>query len=200
MASPPLVATAVRLRITLRRSKPAIWREVLVPTSMTMLTLHQTIQAAMGWYDEHLFEFDTGDDRIGVPDPDWDDVPAKSARKVRLASLLRRGLRRFSYLYDFGDNWEHLIEVKREIPLLPGEEVPILLAGQRRCPPEDVGGLGGFEEFLAAMADPKHPEHSAVMTWHDGPFDPDDIDLKRINRRLAVIAQRRQRTVRHGRP
>jgi hypothetical protein len=134
-----------------------------------------------------------------VPDPDWDDVPAKSARKVRLGSLLRRGLRRFSYLYDFGDNWEHLIEVKRKIPLLPGEEVPILLAGQRRCPPEDVGGLGGFEEFLAAMADPNHPEHGAMMTWHDGPFDPDDIDLERINRRLAVISQRRRTATGHRR-
>jgi hypothetical protein len=67
MASPSLIATAVRLRITLKRSKPAIWREVLVPNSMTMLTLHQTIQAAMGWYDEHLFEFDTGDDRKRCP-------------------------------------------------------------------------------------------------------------------------------------
>lgn len=89
--------------------------------------------------------------------------------------------------------------MKREIPLLPGEELPILLAGQRRCPPEDVGGRGGFEEFLAAVADPKHPERSAMMTWHDGPFDPDDIDLERINRRLTVISQRRRTATGHGR-
>jgi hypothetical protein len=193
MAPAPLTATAVRLRITLKGSKPTIWREVLVPTSMTMQTLHQTIQAAMGWWDAHLFEFDTGDGRIGEPDPDWDDAPATAARGVRLASLLRRGVRRFTYLYDFGDHWEHLVEVKREIPLLPGEAAPILLAGERRCPPEDVGSLTGFEEFLEAMADLHHPEHEAMTTWYGGPFDPADIDEERINNRLAVIARRRQR-------
>ena len=83
--------------------------------------------------------------------------------------------------------------MKREIPLLPGEEVPILLAGERRCPPEDVGSLSGFEEFLEAMADPNHPEHEAMTTWYGGPFDPADIDEDRINNRLAAIARRRQR-------
>lgn len=126
MAAAPLIATAVRLRITLKGSKPAIWREVLVPASMTMQTLHQTIQAAMGWWSSHLFEFDAGDDRIGEPDPDFDEGGVTPARGVKLATLLRRGVRRFTYLYDFGDHWEHLVEVKREIPLLPGEEVPIL--------------------------------------------------------------------------
>ncbi len=199
MAPAPLTTTAVRLRITLERSKPAIWREVLVPTSMTMQTLHQTIQAAMGWWDAHLFEFDIGDDRIGEPDPDWDDAPVTPARDVRLASLLRRGVRRFTYLYDFGDSWEHLVEVKREIPLLPGEEVPILLAGERRCPPEDVGSLDGFADFLEAMADPDHAEHDAMTTWYGGPFDPADIDAERINSRLAAIARRRQRSKGPGR-
>jgi hypothetical protein len=160
---------------------------------MTMRTLHQTIQAAMGWWDTHLFEFDTGEERIGEPDPDWDAAEVIPARGVKLASLLRRGLRRFTYLYDFGDHWEHLVEVKREIPLLPGEEVPILIRGEGRCPPEDVGSLSGFEDFLEAMADPKHPEHQATATWYGGPFDPVDIDEARINDRLSVIARRRKR-------
>ncbi|MBB5695922.1 plasmid pRiA4b ORF-3 family protein [Muricoccus pecuniae] len=193
MAPAALTATAVRLRITLKGSKPAIWREVLVPTSMTMQTLHQTIQAAMGWWDAHLFEFDVGDERIGMPDPDWDAAGVTPARRVKLASLLRRGVHRFTYLYDFGDHWEHLIEIKREIPLLPGEEVPILLAGERRCPPEDVGSLSGFEDFLDAMADPSHPEHEATTTWYGGPFDPTDMDEPRISGNLAAIARRRQR-------
>jgi len=180
MAPAPLTATAVRLRITLKGSRPAIWREVLVPTSMTRQTLHQTIQAAMGWWEAHLFEFDTGDDRIGESDPDWDDARVTPARGVRLASLLRRGVRRFTYLYDFGDHWAHLVEVKRETPLLPGEEVPILLVGERRCSPEDVGSLSGFEEFLKAMADSNHPEHQAMTIWYCGPFDPTDIDEQRI--------------------
>ena len=96
MAPASLTATAVLLRVTLKGSKPAIWREVLVPTSMTMRTLHQTIQAAMVWSDAHLFEFDTGDDRIGEPNPDWDDAQVTPARGVKLSSLLRRGVRRFT--------------------------------------------------------------------------------------------------------
>lgn len=188
MAPASLTATAVRLRITLKRSKPAIWREVLVPSSMIVQTLHQTIQAAMGWWDAHLFEFDTGDDRIGEPNPDWDDARVAAARGVR-----------FTYLYDFGDHWVHVIEVKRELPLLPGEEVPILLAGERRCPPEDVGSLSGFEKFLEAMAAPNHPEHEAMTTWYGGPFDPADIDENRISSRLAAIAKRRQRARAAGR-
>jgi Plasmid pRiA4b ORF-3-like protein len=193
MAPAPLTATAVPLRITMKGTKPPIWREVLVPTSMTMQTLHQTIQAAMGWWDTHLFEFDTGDDRIGEPDPDFDEADVTLARNVKLATLLRRGVRRFTYLYDFGDHWEHRIEVKREIPLLPGEEVPILLGGARRCPPEDVGSLSGFEDFLEAMADQAHPEHDDMTTCYGGAFDPDDIDEARINARLAAIASRRRR-------
>lgn len=198
MASAPLTTTAALLRITLKGSKPAIWREVLVPTSMTMQTLHQTIQAAMGWYDAHLFEFDTLDGRIGEPDPDWDRA-ITPARSIKLASLLRRGVRRFTYLYDFGDHWDHIIEVKREIPLLPGEPVPILLAGERRCPPEDVGSLSGFEAFLQAMADPKHREHKAMMAWHGARFDPADIDGERISHRLDAIARRRGRGRNPGR-
>ena len=180
------------LRITLKGAKPAIWREVLVPTSMTMQTLHQTIQAAMGWWTTHLYEFDTGDERIGEPDPGFGEADVTPARNIKLATILRRGVRRFSYLYDFGDHWEHRVEVKREIPLLPGEPVPILLGGGRRCPPEDVGGLSGFEDFLEAMADPTHPEHDEMTTWYGGPFDPDDIDEARINARLSAIASRRK--------
>lgn len=89
--------------------------------------------------------------------------------------------------------WNCLVEVKREIPLLPGEDAPILLAGESRCPPEDVESLSGFEEFLEAMADPKHPEHEAMTTWYGGSFGPADIDAERINTRLAAIPRRGQR-------
>lgn len=104
-----------------------------------------------------------------------------------------RGVRRITYLYDFGDHWEHVVEVKREIPLLPGEDVPILLAGERRCPPEDVGSLSGFEAFLQATTDPNHPEHEAMTNWYGRPFDPADIDEERINSRHAAIATRCER-------
>ena len=189
-AGPPAAAV---LRITLKDTKPPIWREVLVASTTSLLTLHLTIQAAMGWWNAHLYEFEVDGERIGEPDPDWDEGAVRPSRGVKLSSLLRRGLRRFTYLYDFGDGWTHTVEVRREMPLLPGEECPSLLGGLGRCPPEDVGGTGGFEEFLAVMADPGHPEHEETRTWYGGQFDPDDLDLPRITADLAAIARRRAR-------
>lgn len=191
MAPQAALPTAVVLRVTLRDTARPIWRDVLVASSTSLHTLHLTIQAAMGWCDAHLYEFDVDGESIGEPDPDWDDRAVRPSRGVKLCSLLRRGVRRLSYLYDFGDSWRHRIEVRREVQLLPGEDCPALLGGLGRCPPEDVGGTGGFEDFLAVMADPGHPEHEETRTWYGGPFDPDDLDLPRITGSLAAIARRR---------
>ena len=194
MAPPAVLPSAVVLRVTLKDTSPPIWRDVLAASAMSLHSLHMTIQAAMGWRNAHLYEFDVDGESIGEPDPDWDmGHPVRPARNVRLATLLRREVRRFSYLYDFGDSWEHRIEVRREVLLLPGEACPALLGGLGRCPPEDVGGTGGFRDFLAVMADPSHPEYRDTRTWYGGPFNRDDLDLPRIAANLAGIARRRAR-------
>jgi hypothetical protein len=76
--------------------------------------------------------------------------------------------------YDFGDGWEHDVVVEGKGT---GTPIPVVLAGRRRCPPEDVGGPWGYEEFLAAIADPAHPEHAMRLDWIGGPFDPAEFDL-----------------------
>ena len=95
----------------------------------------------------------------------------------------------FRYNYDFGDNWVHILAVEK---MLPAEEVvryPICLAGVRACPPEDVGGLPGYENFLEAMRDPKHPEHTEYLEWISGRFDPEAFDVDEVNRRLRRLRQ-----------
>ena len=95
----------------------------------------------------------------------------------------------FSYEYDFGDSWEHRIEVEKVLLPEPGVRYPRCLAGKRACPPEDVGGIFGYEEFLQAIRDPKHPEHEAMREWVGGVFDPEAFDLQGVNERLAHLGR-----------
>jgi hypothetical protein len=114
------------------------------------------------------------------------------AKTVQLSTLLKRGHERFLYIYDFGDNWRHdiLVEDCRD-----GEadiNYPALVDGARRCPPEDVGGTSGFEVFLEAMAEQDHPEHGRLKAWYGKPFNPHDINERKVRLVLEGIAARRR--------
>jgi hypothetical protein len=148
-----------QLRIELRDVTPLIWRRVLVPETVTLPKLHLILQATMGWGHGHMHEYTIGRRRYGTNDEDWpDDEPAIDERRVRLKTLIEDRVRRFTYLYDFGDNWEH--DIRIEDLVLPKSGAPLLLctAGENACPPEDVGGPPGYADFLAALADPGHEE------------------------------------------
>ena len=89
-----------------------IWRQVEVPTSITLKVLHRIIQTAMGWFDYHLWEFTIDKRRYGLPtDEDWGTEPRSDAAKVRLRNVLRPGKTTIDYFYDFGDCWEHRLTV-----------------------------------------------------------------------------------------
>ncbi|WP_245676602.1 plasmid pRiA4b ORF-3 family protein [Devosia elaeis] len=180
----------VRLHIQLDDVEPAIWRRVEVPLTSTLKAVHDVIQATMLFEDYHLFQFEVGDRRYGYPDPDWGD-DMRDARYIRLGAILSRGETRFTYTYDFGDDWRHSVVVEEVVAADPMVDYPRFVDGARRAPPEDVGGLPGFEEFLEAIADPEHREHDSVMTWYGRPFDPTDIGLDVITARLAKLARRR---------
>lgn len=179
-----------RLHIQLDDVEPAIWRRVEVPLTSTLKAVHAVIQAAMLFEDYHLFQFEIGDRRYGYPDPDWGDE-MRDARYIRLSAILARGETRFTYTYDFGDDWRHSVVVEEVVAADPMVDYPRFVDGARRAPPEDVGGPPGFEEFLDAMADTKHPEHDSVMTWYGRAFEPDNVGLDAITARLAKLARRR---------
>ncbi|MEI9849900.1 MAG: plasmid pRiA4b ORF-3 family protein [Sphingomonas sp.] len=184
-----------RIRISLADIEPEIWRRIEVPLEASLKMLHDTIQGAMGWLDYHLWEFEAGDKRYGLPDPEWPDDSLSAARTVRLRALIDHGIRQFLYTYDMGDNWEHLIVVEAVEDGQPGVKYPRYLEGERRAPPEDVGGTPGFENFLAAIADAKHSEHQEAIEWHfdcyGNAFDPDSFDVLAAKLRIADIAKRR---------
>ncbi len=173
-----------QLKITLRDVRPQVWRRFLVPSTITLDRLHCSLQFIMGWIDMHLHEFQAGDVRYGIPDHDfdWDADEIVSEKRTRLHQLLQRAKDRLVYWYDFGDDWRHDIVLEKILPREPGMKYPYVLAGKRACPPEDVGGAWGYEQFLRTLRNPKDPEHEDMLEWCGGSFDPEAFDAQALNR------------------
>ena len=179
------------VHISLRHTNPEIWRLVEVPTSATLKVLHDIIQAVMGWFDYHLWEFTIGTQRYGLPmDEDWEGEPHIDASKVRLRDVLKSERTLIDYTYDFGDCWEHRLTVTDVRTGQPDGSYPRYVAGEWNAPPEDCGGIPGFYEMLAAIANPSHPIHAEVIEWVDD-YDPNVVDELPITYALARIANRR---------
>jgi Plasmid pRiA4b ORF-3-like protein len=176
-----------QLRILLREVRPPVWRRVLVPGEMTLVELHEVVQTVMGWSNSHLHEFDVDGARYGVPDSDWglDEVADES--RVKLFRVAREG-GRLRYAYDFGDGWQHDLTVEKVLARQPGTRYPRCIGGRRACPPEDVGGPWGYQDFLAAVADPGHDEHEQWVEWIGGGFDPAEFDLAAADKALDAFA------------
>ena len=170
----------LQLRISLVEVDPPIWRRVLVPSDLTLTRLHDVIQVAMGWQDSHLYEFEVGDRRYGVPNPGFRDPDFKVHRdsSIKMEAIVRRGIERFTYVYDFGDHWVHEIVIEQSRPFTADLLYPAFIEGERRCPPEDVGGVFGFFEFLEAIQDPHHEDHAHLLDWVGGIYDPDTFDYR----------------------
>lgn len=186
-----------RLRVKLDDTKLKIWRRLEVPLGSSLRGVHDAIQAAMLFEDRHLFMFEQGDGeqrkRYGLPDRFQDSYfQLHNARSTKLGALVDRGIARLTYTYDFGDDWRHTIEIEAVEPADPSTQYPRFVEGAGAAPPEDVGGLPGFENFLEAMTDAKHRERAALVNWYGGIFDPADIRAPEINSRMAKLAKRRE--------
>ncbi len=180
-----------RLKITLTGSRPPIWRRVEVDGNISLGELHEVIQIAMGWEDSHLHQFIVDDTYYSTPYPgmaDWEIMEyMQDANEISLQQVAVEVGVRFTYKYDFGDSWEHMIRVEQikepEVEVL----YPVCLTGKRACPPEDVGGVWGYEECLSALQNKNHPEHERYSEWIEEPFDPENFDLEASNRMLSFL-------------
>lgn len=155
-----------------------------MPGSVTLYQLHRIIQAVMGWTDTHLHEFQRGQVSYGESDPEF-GVRRVSERRTRLRDVLQTPGDRMRYRYDFGDDWEHDLVLEAVAPNSAGKVQPQVLQGRRACPPEDVGGIYGYYEFLEAMGNPEHPSHQEMVDWWGGPFDAAALDLDDVNQALS---------------
>ena len=174
-----------QIKVTLRDSQPPIWQRIQVRSHITLAKLHRILQCVMGWEDAHLHQFAIGDQYFGMPgENDTGPRQTTDERKYKLSEVVPEERSQFRYDYDFGDNWQHVLVVEKILPPEEGVRYPVCLAGARACPPEDVGGLPGYENFLEAIGDPGHPEHNEFSEWIGGTFDPEAFDVHEVNQRL----------------
>ena len=182
------------VRIELLDTDPLIWRQVEVPTAITLKGLHEVIQAAMGWFNQHLWEFRIGRQVYGEPmrgETGGGADRTLGAAKVQLGEVLKSRKTVIDYTYDMGDSWEHRLTVTDVRSADPAVAYPRYIAGERPAPPEDCGGIPGFYAALEALADPDHPDHDEIEDWFEG-YDPGAINELALKRAVGRLAARRR--------
>ncbi len=179
--------TVCQFKITLKGIKPPIWRRIQVPSTYNFWDLHVAIQDAMGWLDYHLHEFRIKDSATGLEQKigmvndeiDYDDDVVPEEGQV-IADWFSMGNQIARYLYDFGDGWEHEIKLEKILPREKRIEYPICIDGERACPPEDCGGIWGYDDLLKIIRNHKHEEYKETMTWLGGSLTPSNLMPQRL--------------------
>ncbi|MCP3859907.1 MAG: plasmid pRiA4b ORF-3 family protein [Phycisphaeraceae bacterium] len=162
-----------------------MWRRIVVPSETKLPKFNRMLEAVMGWEGYHLHMFEIADLRIGVPDEDDDDVIDE--RRITVKQLLPRVGSQVRWAYDFGDNWQHDVVVEAIEEPSPDARYPMCTAGERACPPEDCGGVGGYEELREVLADPAHDEYEHLREWAGAGFDADAFDQMAVTKCLRQV-------------
>jgi hypothetical protein len=185
---PGPASSICELKITLRRIEPPIWRQVRVPSSVSLYAVHAVIQAAFGWTDSHLHEFRIGD-AVYAEDNEYEEREVLDEYQTTLGSALDAAgprNREFLYIYDLGDYWEHEVSVEIDTHSDASMRHAQCIAGERRCPPEDCGGTSGYDELCYVLTHSDHEDYQAMLDWVGGSFDPEEFDLAETNQRLRA--------------
>ncbi len=170
--------TIYQFKITLKHSKPPIWRRVLVPSSYTLKELHYVIQDCFEWTDSHFFSF------IIFGECHDDENPGLLSKRLNTLELCEK--MKFSYIYDFGDGWDHTIILEKILLDEHKMNNTVCIKGKRAGPFEDCGGIWGYENLINILTDKNHPEYDEMFEWvGEVEFDPEAFDLNEINERLA---------------
>jgi hypothetical protein len=183
--SPAASDKLFQFKITLLGSKPAIWRRIQVH-DCTLDKLHEHIQTAMGWTNSHLHQFNIKGQYYGDPEL-LQDIECIDSTQTMISQILPKAGKRFAfkYEYDFGDSWEHEILFEGNPTAVKAKKYPLCLEGERACPPEDIGGIWGYYDFIQAMADPKHEEHERYLEWYGEQFSTDQFDPAQATRQMT---------------
>jgi hypothetical protein len=142
----------------------------------------------MGWRDSHLHLFrirdpETGElVEIGIPDEEGfeDELPCLPGWEVPMSAYFREPGMRAVYRYDFGDDWQHDVVFEGIAERVPRQGYPKCVAGARACPPENCGGVGGYEDLLKVLQDPTDDEYANTMQWLGGRYDPEAFDPRKV--------------------
>lgn len=169
------------LDITLDHSPHKVYRQLEVPSDITLAALGEILVAAVGWEGGHLHQFiaNKGKDYYGIPKKSYGLDYDYDTRHYCIEDLLKRVGSKLSWEYDFGDSWRHTIKLVAKEKVEDGSDVKIRLTkGSGACPPEDCGGVWGYEDLLRIINDPEDEEYEDQMEWLGGSFDPDKFDTR----------------------
>lgn len=176
----------LELRIELELTEPVVWRQLVVPETLTMYELHHALQIAFGWRNYHLYTFTVGLQTLGNPDL-LEDEEIGNDKLVFINQVFRKQGDSIHYEYDFGDGWMHKITLETINPNDAGIKSAVCIDGRMACPPEDCGGIPGYENLKEAMKNKKHPEHEDLVMWLGKRFDPEEFYLQKVNKELKKI-------------
>jgi len=184
-ATPKKSDVLYQFKVTLLESKPLIWRRIQIK-DCTLEKLHEHIQTVMGWTNSHLHQFEINGESYGDPeliDDGFEDFHCIDSTVTKISEIVPKDGKRcqFTYEYDFGDDWQHEVLFEGCLQAETGIRYPVCVEGERNCPPEDVGGVWGYGEYLEALADPKHERHEEFVEWA-GDFDPEKFDAGKTTR------------------
>jgi hypothetical protein len=176
----------LQFKVSLLNITPPIWRRIQISDLCTFWSLHVAIQDAMGWLDEHLHEFslespyNKKEIRMGIPfEDDIEEINPEAGWYFKVAPFLERN-KSFLYIYDFGDNWRHKVEFEGAYDKVPDIKYPSCIGGERKCPPENVGSISGYERLVKAMNNKKSPDYIRYIRWLGKHYDPEDFDCKKV--------------------
>lgn len=174
-----------QIRVKLNGSEPEIWRRLLVPSDVPLGDLHKILQTAMGWTNSHLHQFIKDRTFYEPPAPEgelWDNSGIDYTGMTLNEFLLKKN-DTIEYEYDFGDGWNHTIKLENMVEKAD-VGLPVCIGGAMNCPPEDCGGIWGFQEFKKIMKNPDHPEYENYFEWYGGEYDPEAFDMEAVNEML----------------
>jgi hypothetical protein len=169
-----------QIKISLDNARPSIYRTILVKPNTSFYELHHIIQFAMGWENYHMYQFESGSFYIAEPD-EYMEGESIDPNDILLHEVLKKPGDKVKYEYDFGDGWRHTIKLEKIIPLQLNKSYPTCIRGKRSCPPEDCGGIWGYENLKEIINNVKHPEHSEILEWLGGEFDPEYFNINEVN-------------------
>jgi len=191
----------LRVLAVLNYTDPPIWRRLELASDLRLDELHAVLQAVFEWEGGHLHEFSTSDrtwddgSTADLGDGPFGRGPAPEREsKTRISQVLATVGDRLGYLYDFGDNWEHVLTLEETHEAGRGAPRARVVDGERAAPPEDCGGVPGYEDLVAALADPQRPAHSDLVEWYEevyggtpSDFDPAGVDIETLDRTVRRV-------------